>query len=128
MTGGVRTDLVSRDDVEDESAGGASNEQPDQAVHNRGRHRVFSTGSFSARIHGSRVRCTCLTPPITGHSFGVETRSGYRRVRQPEERDVVQEVVSGEAFSLSGEGPGDHLQTPRVVVEHEDRQAFRRIR
>src|SRR5215471_5444944 len=58
----------------------------------------------------------------------VETRRGDRRVREPVERDVVQDVVPGQALGLSGEDPGDELLAAQVVVEHPRGKSDRRIR
>ena len=58
----------------------------------------------------------------------VEARRGDRRVRQPVERDVVEDVVAREALGLSVEDAGDELVAAHVVVEHPGREADGRIR
>src|ERR1700686_1678910 len=49
--------------------------------------------------------------------FPIETSPRERRIRQPGERDVVEDVVSCEAFVFSGKDTRDHLVAARVVVE-----------
>src|SRR5579862_4435303 len=39
-------------------------------------------------------------------------------IRQPIERDVVENVVAGKPFRLAVENAGDHLIAANVVVEH----------
>ena len=58
----------------------------------------------------------------------VETSRGDRRVRQPVERDVVEDVVAREALGLPVEDAGDQLVAARVVVEDPGGQADGRIR
>src|SRR5262245_15111150 len=58
----------------------------------------------------------------------VETGAGNPGGRQPGERDVVEDVVAGEALVLSVEDPSDQLQAARVVIEEVRRQADGRIR
>jgi hypothetical protein len=50
--------------------------------------------------------------------FPVETSRRDRRVRQPVECDVVEDIVSREAFGLSVEDACDKRVTAVVVVEH----------
>src|ERR1700722_2481672 len=47
----------------------------------------------------------------------IETSAGKRRVRQPCDCDVVENVVAGEAFGFSSEGARDHLVAACVGVE-----------
>src|ERR1700722_12936581 len=54
----------------------------------------------------------------------IETSARERRIRQPCERDVVEDVVSCEAFAASGKDPCDHLVAARVVVEEIRREAY----
>ena len=62
-------------------------------------------------------------------AFPVQTRRRDRRVRQPVERDVVEDVVSRQALGLAvGEDARDQVVAARVVVEHPGGQADRRIR
>jgi hypothetical protein len=58
----------------------------------------------------------------------IETSPRERRIRQPGERDVVEDVVPGEAFAASGEDPCDHLVAARVVIKEISRQADGGIR
>ena len=50
--------------------------------------------------------------------FPIETGGGDRRVGQPGERDVVEDVVAREALGLAVEDACDQLVTARVVVDH----------
>src|ERR1700726_3608019 len=54
--------------------------------------------------------------------FPIETGPRERRIRQPSERDVVQNVVPGEAFAASGEDTRDHLVAARVVIKEISRK------
>src|SRR5262245_24204727 len=58
----------------------------------------------------------------------VETRRGNRRVREPGERDVVEDIVSCEAAGLSGKSASDQLVAARVVIEEIRGQADGGIR
>jgi hypothetical protein len=55
--------------------------------------------------------------PSAVEPFPVETSRGNPRVRQPGQRDVVENIVACEAFGVAVEGARDELQTPRVVVK-----------
>ena len=55
--------------------------------------------------------------------FPVETRARKRRVRQPGEREVVEDVVAREALDLSLKDPRDQLVAAGVVVKEISRQA-----
>ncbi len=57
----------------------------------------------------------------------IETSPRERRIRQPSERDVVEDVVSCEAFAASGKDTRDHLVAARVVIKEISRQADRGI-
>ncbi len=57
--------------------------------------------------------------------FPIETSRRDRRVRQPVERDVVEDVVSRQALGLTVEDACDERVTARVVVEHPGGQADR---
>ena len=61
---------------------------------------------------------------------GSPSRDGRRRrgVRQPEERDVVEDVVTRETSGAVRRTPRDQLQAALVVVDHEGRQTDRGIR
>ena len=50
------------------------------------------------------------------------------RVGQPEQRDIVEDIVTRQAFLLSVKGARDELQTARVVVEQKGREADGRVR
>src|SRR4029077_16048050 len=58
----------------------------------------------------------------------IETSPRERRIRQPGERDVVEDVVPGEAFAASGEDPCDHLVAARVVIEEVRGETHGRVR
>src|SRR5262245_20185521 len=60
--------------------------------------------------------------------FPVETGAGNRRVREPGDRDVVENVVARKALRLSVEDARDQFQAARVVIEEVRGQADRRIR
>jgi hypothetical protein len=53
----------------------------------------------------------------------VEARRRDRRVRQPVESDVVEDVVACQTFGLSVEHACDELVAARVVVNHPRREA-----
>src|SRR6202011_948388 len=55
--------------------------------------------------------------------FRIETSRRIPRVRQPVERNVVEDVVSRQAFGLSVEDAGDERVTFVVVVDHPGGQA-----
>src|ERR1700690_3783996 len=74
-----------------------------------------------------------------GDSFGIEisefapilpieTSTRYRRVRQPGDRDVVEDVGAREAFGFSRKDTRDQLVTARVVIEEVACQADGGIR
>ena len=58
-------------------------------------------------------------------AFPVETRRGDPRVRQPLERNVVEDIVSGEALGLAVKDTRHERLTRRVVIEHPGGQADR---
>src|SRR5215471_8543030 len=60
--------------------------------------------------------------------FPVETGARNRRVREPGDRDVVENVVAREALRVSVEDARDELQAARIVIEEVRRQADGRIR
>ena len=55
--------------------------------------------------------------------FPIETSRRNRRVRQPVERDVVEDIVSRQALGLPVKDACDELVAARVVVEHPGGQA-----
>jgi len=57
--------------------------------------------------------------------FPIETRRRDRRVRQPVESDVFEDVVARKALGLTGEDACDERLTGEVVVEYPCRQADR---
>src|SRR3954470_22573271 len=57
--------------------------------------------------------------------FPIETSRRDPRVRQPIERDVVEDVVSGKALGLTVEDACDERHAGRVVVDHPGGQADR---
>jgi hypothetical protein len=60
--------------------------------------------------------------------FPIEACRRNCRVCQPEQRDIVEDVVWREAFGLPVERTRDEFQTARVVIEQEGREANRRVR
>ena len=58
----------------------------------------------------------------------VEARCRDAGVGQPEQRDVVEDIVRRKAFGLPVERTRDHCQAARVVVEHVGRKGDRRVR
>src|SRR5208282_492584 len=58
----------------------------------------------------------------------IETGARKRRVRQPCDRDVVEDVVAREAFGFSLKDACDQLVAARVVIEEISRQADGRVR
>src|SRR5256885_7285814 len=67
---------------------------------------------------------TCALP-ISELSLPVETGRGDPRVRQPEQRDVVEHVVPRQPFSDPVEAARNELEAACVVVDHEGGQADR---
>ena len=59
--------------------------------------------------------------------FPIKARRRDRCVRQPVKRDVVEDVVSRQAFLVAGEGARDEFVTASVVVEQPGGKADRRI-
>ena len=57
--------------------------------------------------------------------FPVETGARKRRVGQPGDRDVVEDVVAREALGLSVEDAGDQLIASCVVIKEISRQPDR---
>jgi hypothetical protein len=60
-------------------------------------------------------------------AFPIQTSRRDRRVRQPVERDVVEDVVSRKPLTLTVKDARDESVTARVVVEHPGCHADRRI-
>src|SRR5215472_2541034 len=60
--------------------------------------------------------------------FPIEAGSGNRRVRQPGDRDVVEDIVSGETGSLAGKDARDQSIAPRIVIQKIGGQADGGIR
>src|ERR1700686_384721 len=58
----------------------------------------------------------------------IETSARKRRVRQPGDRDVVEDIVPGEAGSFSGKDARDKLVAARIVIKEISRQADGRVR
>src|ERR1700736_3591723 len=54
----------------------------------------------------------------------IETSLRERRIRPPGERDVIEDVVSREAFAPAGKNTRDHLVTARVVIKEISREAY----
>src|SRR5580704_13194017 len=74
--------------------------------------------------HGSRDNDASHAEERITLVFPIEASPRERRIRQPRERDVVQNVVSREAFAASGEDACDHLVAARVVIEEIRREAY----
>src|SRR5258706_15233012 len=55
--------------------------------------------------------------------FPVETSARKRRVRQPGDRDVVEDVIARKALGLSVKDARDELIAARVVIEEISRKA-----
>src|SRR5437773_10599980 len=72
--------------------------------------------------HGSRNRDT-FRGEKGKLAFPIETSRRDRRVRQPVERDVVEDVVSRQALGMTVKDTCDERLTARVVVEHPGGQA-----
>src|SRR6202023_3069390 len=66
--------------------------------------------------HGNRDG-DALNTEIPELVFPVEARSGNRCVRQPGDRDVVENVVAGETGSLSGKEARDQRIAPPIVIQ-----------
>src|ERR1700733_9619432 len=58
----------------------------------------------------------------------IKTGCGNSGIGQPEQRDVIEHVVSREALPLTVERTRDELQALRVVVDHQGGQEDRRVR
>src|SRR6267154_6732801 len=59
--------------------------------------------------------------------FPIQTSRGDRRVRQPVEGDVVENVISRKALGLAGKDARHERLTGFVVVEYPSRQADGRV-
>src|SRR5260370_19815080 len=53
---------------------------------------------------------------IREFAFPVEACSGNRRVRQPGDRDVVEDIVPGWAGSFSGKAASNHPSPPPILA------------
>src|SRR5277367_5418089 len=58
----------------------------------------------------------------------IETGARKCRVRQPRDRDVVEDVVAREAFGCSRKDACDQLVAARVMIKEISRQADGRVR
>ena len=58
----------------------------------------------------------------------IETGARKRRVRQPGDRDVVEDVVAREAFGFSLKDACDQLVAARIVIKEISRQTDGRVR
>ena len=61
--------------------------------------------------------------PELAPNLPIETGTGKRRVRQPGDRDVVEDVVAREAFGFAGKDARDQRVAARVVIKEISRQA-----
>ena len=61
--------------------------------------------------------------PEFAPNLPIEPGARKRRVRQPGDRDVVEDVVASEAFGLSVKDARDQLIAARVVIQKISRQA-----
>ena len=75
--------------------------------------------------HGNRDGDAFGTEIPFAPIFPVETGARKRRVRQPGDRDVVEDVVAREALRLSVKDARDELIAARVVIKEISRQADR---
>src|SRR4051812_7093290 len=55
-------------------------------------------------------------------AFPIQASRRYARVRQPIERDVVEDVLSAQPLRLSIKDACDQRVTARIVVEHPSRK------
>src|SRR2546425_7310660 len=76
--------------------------------------------------YGSRDRHT-LWSEKGELALPIETSRRDRRLRQPVKRDIIEDVVTRQAFGLAIKHAGDERTTPVVVVEHPRSQPDRRI-
>ena len=53
----------------------------------------------------------------------IQTRGGDRGVRQPVQRDVVEDVVTRQTLGNAVEHAHDQIVAARVVIEHPGREA-----
>src|SRR6516165_9477151 len=84
---------------------------------------LFGEGAYGDRdLDASRVEET--SRQIVG-GVPVEACRGDRGVRQPVQRDVVEDIVPRQPFGLAVENASDHLVAANVVVEHPRREADR---
>src|SRR4029077_18461546 len=77
--------------------------------------------------HGGRDNDASAAEERINLVLPIETGGKGRRVRQPCDRYVVEDVVSSEAFAASGKDPCDHLVAARVVIKEISRKADRGI-
>ena len=86
---------------------------------------------FRKRAHADRkldpsrveeAACRQIMPHVP-----VETRRRDRGIRQPIERDVVENVVAAQPFRLAVENAGDHLVAANVVIKYPARKTNRQI-
>src|SRR6266403_6251277 len=76
--------------------------------------------------HGNRDRNAFgIEKPELAPILPIETGAGKRRVRQPGDRDVVEDVVAREAFGFSLKDAGDQRVAARVVIKEISRQTDR---
>src|SRR5580704_10525002 len=66
--------------------------------------------------------------PESAPILRIETGARKRRVRQPRDRDVVEDVVAREAFGFSFKDACDQLVAARIVIEEISRQTDGRVR
>ena len=84
----------------------------------RGRIEFVGEDAYS---HGD-VDALGVEVPSLAPILPIEPGAGKRRVRQPCNCDVVENVVASEAFGFSSEGARDQLVAARVVIKEISRQ------
>src|SRR5262245_48279428 len=78
------------------------------------------------RAHGGRDRDTFRSE--NGElALPIETSRRDRRIRQPIERDIVEDVVACQAFGFSVEDSCDQRQAASVMIEHPGGEADRGV-
>src|ERR1700691_2104076 len=78
--------------------------------------------------HGNRDRDALGVEIPFAKILPVKTGAGKRGVRQPSDRDVVEDVVARKAFGLALKNARDQLVAARVMIKEVCREADRRIR
>src|SRR5437867_1666902 len=82
-------------------------------------HRTETEAKYAARkdAHGRRDRDAFDGEERRPLVLPIETRARKRRVRQPGDRNVVEDIVAREALRLSVKDACDELIAPCVVIK-----------